>query len=99
MTKLLIILLFPLLTFGQIPKDKTLHFVAGATISAITYNVVKDITKDERKAKVYSLVTPLLIGVAKEIYDTQKKNPTGFDVNDLGATVYGGAMITIIIDL
>ena len=95
--KLLIILLFPLLSYGQIATDKKLHFVAGAGISFVTYATVYSITKDRQKAKIYSVLSALGAGIIKEVIDERKYN--GFDSKDILATTLGGLTFTYSIDL
>ena len=95
--KLLIILLFPLLSYGQIATDKKLHFVAGAGISLVTYATVYSITKNRQKAKIYSVASAIFVGLAKELIDENRYN--GFDSVDLLATTLGGLTITYSIDL
>lgn len=70
-------------------RDKIYHFIAGVAISVgMYYGTHND---------AIALVTVLLIGVGKEVYDKYVKN-TRFDFFDLLATVIGGmsAIITIL---
>lgn len=98
MKKILLILLFiPLLNYGQIPLDKKLHFAAGAGISLVTYATVIQITNNHKKATIYSIVTPIVIGLAKELIDEKKYK--GFDSKDWAYTVGGGLFITTTINI
>jgi len=102
MKMLALFLLVPALSFGQtetnIPVDKQLHYLAGSTISGLTYGVVMNITENKKKAFIYSLITPVVIGFFKEVYDSQKPNGV-FDGKDFGATVLGGLTISLIFKL
>jgi uncharacterized protein YfiM (DUF2279 family) len=98
------LLLLPLLSFGQyskqFPLDKQAHFLAGSTISGVTYALVLKKTKNPKKAFIYSLITPLVIGTAKEIYDSrQPTHNKGFDGKDLGATVLGGLSVSFVLKI
>ena len=96
--KLTLALLFlSAITYGQIATDKKLHFVAGAGISFVTYGTVYSITKDRKKAKIYSIASAVLAGVVKELIDEKKYN--GFDSKDILATSLGGLTISYSIDL
>ena len=91
---ILITLLFPMLVLSQ--QDKIKHFVAGATISSLTYISVYKATKNKKKAIIYSIAASSIAGLSKELYDSNK---TGFDNKDLIATIAGGISVNITIDL
>ena len=96
--KLTLALLFlSAITYGQIATDKKLHYIAGAGISFVTYATVYSITKDRKKAKIYSIASAVLAGVVKELIDEKKYN--GFDSKDILATSLGGLTISYSIDL
>ena len=96
MKKLLLIsTLFPLLSFGQSmfkQDDKKAHLMAGAAISATTYHVVLELTNNEKKAVVWSIVSTSVIATGKEIYDL-KVRKTGFDKKDIAATMVGCTIV------
>ena len=104
MKKLSLFLLLPILSFSQekvfskIPLDKSAHLLAGSTISAVTYSIVYDKTKSKKKALLYSLATPLIIGTLKEVYDSNQPR-NRFNNGDLGATVLGGLSVTLVFDI
>lgn len=58
-----------------IMTDKVLHCIVSIVI-AFFFGLVLN-------GSVFSIIITMLIGVGKEIFDTKKENPTGFDVNDL----------------
>lgn len=98
MKKLLPLLLFPLLSYGQIAQDKQKHFIVGAGISAVTYEITYTKTGNRSKAILYSVLSSAIIGTAKEIADS-RNGRTGFDTKDLAATVGGGIAGTVVIDI
>jgi len=84
-------LLLPFVAFGQQP-DKIKHYVAGASISALSYSLVAK-SVSHRDALLISFATGVVAGVAKEIYDPV------FDKKDLAATVLGSFTFTVTINL
>jgi hypothetical protein len=84
-------LLLPFVALGQQP-DKIKHYVAGASISAISYSFVAP-RVSHRDALLISFATGVVAGVAKELYDPV------FDKKDLAATVLGSFTFTITINL
>jgi predicted membrane chloride channel (bestrophin family) len=58
-----------------IMTDKVLHCIVSLII-AFVFGLIFN-------GSVISMILTMLIGVGKEIFDTKKENPTGFDVNDL----------------
>jgi len=98
MKKLFPLLLFPLLTFGQIPQDKQKHFIVGAGISAVTYEITYTKTRNRNKAFWYSTLSSLIVGTAKELADSRQTNDR-FDPKDLAATVGGGVTAGITINI
>lgn len=100
MKKILSILCFPFLLKSQ--QDKTLHVYAGVTIgigvSQLLYN---GFDKPFRTVPI-SIGAVCLAGWGKETWDN-RKGGSGFNREDLKATLYGGLISTIcnvtIIDL
>jgi len=83
---------------AQIPRDKQLHFAAGAIAGATGYTYVWQKTKDKKKAMLAGIGTALLAGTAKELLDaTGSRNK--FDTKDLAATALGGITISVTINL
>ena len=70
---------------GQIQEDKKKHFIAGSTISGLTYMLAKNKLKDPNKALLCSIGAGILAGVAKETLDATQPGNT-FDSKDLLAT-------------
>ena len=88
-------LLLPFVALGQKPfsqNDKIKHYVAGASISAISYSLVAP-RVSHRDALLISFATGVVAGFAKEIYDPV------FDKKDLAATVLGSFTFTVTINL
>lgn len=85
---ILILLLIPLFSYGQIPIDKRFHFYAGAIASTATYGFVIHRTNNKKKAFFYSVGMGVLAGLTKEVLDEWRYG--GFDGNDLLATGLGG---------
>lgn len=99
MKKLTIILLLFCSTFSfagekWIQDDKAAHFLAGALVSQSTYHFVLNKTNDKRKATIWAIATPLIIGTLKECADKAQGKP--FSLKDIGATALG---VTIIIPI
>tara|TARA_R100001463_G_scaffold18072_2_gene45446 strand:- start:2315 stop:2677 length:363 start_codon:yes stop_codon:yes gene_type:complete len=99
MSKLAIVLFFTLsITNAQIQDDKKLHFAAGTIASAIGYEYVYSKTEDKKQALAAGILTSLVAGIGKEVYDSfQPKNK--FDQHDIAATVLGGAAFSFTIKL
>ena len=97
MKKLLFILLISSVSYGQIARDKKLHFVAGALVSATTYDYVFRKTKSKKKAFIWSVASSVIAGLGKELLD--QHNYGGFDKADLLATAIGGVTATITINI
>jgi len=81
-----------------ISNDGEYHVAAGALISGATYSIVYSKTKNKKKAFWYSLGTATLAGIAKEVYDSTKKN-NRFDAGDAAATVVGGLTASVTLSL
>ena len=93
----LIILFVTSISYGQLAKDKKLHFIAGAGVSAVTYVIALEITKDTKKAFWYSFSSAILAGLVKEIIDESKYG--GFDSKDLLASSLGGLTVSTTFNL
>ena len=100
MKKLAVVLFFTLsITNAQdIPKDKRLHFQAGVITGAIGYDFVYSKTKDRNKAFFGGLLTSVLAGTAKEVYDSTLPG-NKFDIKDLSTTALGGLSVNLTIKL
>ena len=83
---------------GQIAEDKKKHFLAGLTISGLTYAVAHEKFKDPNKALLCSIGAGLLAGTVKETIDSTKPGNI-FDAKDLLATTLGSVSISLTIDL
>jgi len=87
----LLFLVITINTFGQ--QDKVKHFVAGSTISFVSYKLLYKKTKNHPKSLLLGMASGIVAGIAKEVYDPV------FDKNDLLATSLGSVSIGIVIDL
>ena len=83
---------------AQIPKDKKLHFAAGALASTTGYTYVWQKTKDKKKAMLAGIGTAILAGTIKELVDSSQPN-NSFDTKDLAATALGGITVSVTINL
>ena len=99
MNKLAVVLFFTLSsTNAQIQDDKKLHFAAGAIASTIGYEYVYSKTEDKKQALAAGILTSLVAGIGKEVYDSfQPKNK--FDQHDIAATILGGVTVSFTIKL
>ena len=97
MRKLLFILLISSVSYGQIARDKKLHFACGAIISVATYDYVFKKTKSKKKAFIWSVTSSIIAGIGKELLD--QYNYKGFDKKDLLASSLGGLSASITINI
>ena len=93
MRKLVLIPILAILPLnaGGIPKDKQLHFFAGAAIAVPVYFAAK--AEGRKYPELWAIGAALLAGLAKELVD-RKQPGNKFDPMDLAATVAGGITIT-----
>ena len=85
----ILFLLFSLNTYSQSLKiggDKILHFTASYTISYTTYHYLQP-KIGHKKAKTYSIVASLGIGILKEIIDERYRK--GWEAGDMYANAGG----------
>ncbi|MBO0324011.1 hypothetical protein J0X14_17005 [Muricauda sp. CAU 1633] len=85
--------------YGQVERDKALHFLGGNLFGLAGAGIAKQASDGNRIwTFVGSVAGSALIGVAKEAVDSgQQEN--GWDNDDLAATVLGGVTVGITIDL
>lgn len=69
---------------NMIQKDKLMHFCAGLLLAQFAY------------LWIWLLVIPVIVGIAKEIYDRYVRK-TGFSWSDLLATVLGSVPVLVMI--
>jgi len=96
----IVFIIFLLITksYGQLEKDKALHFLGGNLYGLVGAGVASQLSKGNRTwTFVGSLGGSLLIGLAKEAIDQNQYN--GWDNGDLFATVLGGAAVGVTIDI
>ena len=75
-----------------IADDKAAHFLGGALVSQTTYHLVLNKTKDKKKAVIWAIATPIIVGTLKECVDYANPKKRNFDVKDIMYTS-GGATI------
>ena len=90
--------LFAFVSNAQIPRDKQLHFAAGAIASGAGYTYVWQKTKDNKKAFLAGIGTSILAGTLKELVDSTQDN-NYFDTKDLAATTLGGITVSVTISI
>lgn len=78
--------------FLKITTDKFLHMVISFIITIILGLLVDS-------AFWGMFISVIVIGVAKELIDMKKPNPTGFDVNDLAFDCLGSYLGFLIVSL
>lgn len=80
--------------YGQFESDKLSHFLGGYSSGALAYEYTYQKTKNKNKAFVGGLLGSLVVGSAKEYYDSKQLN-NSFDKNDLLATFTGGLIVSL----
>ncbi len=85
--------------YGQIERDKALHFVGGSLFGLVGAGVAKKASEGNRVwTFVGAVAGSTLIGLAKESVDAgQREN--GWDNDDLIATILGGVTVGVAIEL
>ena len=78
--------------FLKITTDKFLHAVISFVITIVLGLLVNS-------AFWGMFLSVMVIGVAKELIDLKKPNPTGFDVNDLAFDCLGSYLGFLIVSL
>lgn len=92
MKRILVFLLFiNYLCTGQsiIPQDKLLHAGGCYVISSTTSSIVYNITENRKKAFIYGVLSSVVIGGIKELYDINHGDSSW---GDMGANVVGGTL-------
>ncbi len=77
----------------MIKKDKLYHMIGGGII---TY-IVHQFDLEPRPELIYSLIYVIIASVIKEIYDVYKPKPSGFDIYDIVAAIFGSLLTIILI--
>ena len=78
-------------------KDKQLHMVAGTMVGLVSSSFFHDKLGFSASQSYFAgVVTSLLVGVAKEMYDS-RKGGTGFSTKDILATGLGGMGGSVIV--
>lgn len=81
----------------MIAKDKIYHFLAGIGAALAPY-LIYCFTGNESNF-MFPLVIAFAVAFGKELFDELKKKPTGFDWLDIAATMAGGILTTMIIEI
>ena len=78
-------------TIGQ---DKLLHMGGCYVISSTTASIVYNMTEDRKKAFVYGVLSSVVVGGIKELYDI---NHCDSNWHDMGANVIGGTLGALVV--
>ena len=78
-------------TIGQ---DKVLHMSGCYVISSTTASVVYNITENRKKAFIYGVLSSVVVGGIKELYDI---NHGDSNRHDMGANVIGGTLGALVV--
>ena len=92
MRLLIIILLFintTCVSQSLIPQDKLLHAGGCYVISSTTSSIIYNITENRKKAFIYGVLSSVVIGGIKELYDIKHGDSSW---GDMGANVVGGTL-------
>lgn len=73
--------------------DKQFHFIAGTAIALVSYPIFYRMTNSKWKAHLYSTALVTAVGMLKEGKD--ELDYGGWDNQDLGATIAGGAWVNV----
>lgn len=94
---------YPKIHIEKSPPDKTAHYLIGGLISSsVSYLVFK---KSNRLilSGLCGIGAAFAVGYLKEFYDARKPNKTGFNMDDLAVTAFGGTTgffgITVALDM
>ena len=97
-TLTLIALLFASSSFAQIKTDKVAHFGVGYVAGSLTTGTALSLGNGKGewwKSLAVGFGSGLIIGTGKELYDQHKYS--GFNWQDLGATVLGSTLGSVTI--
>ena len=80
----------------SVGQDKLLHMGGCYVISATTASLVYNITKNRKKAFIYGVLSSVVVGGIKELYDINHGDSNWADMgaNVVGATL--GASVVIV---
>lgn len=85
--------------FGQIERDKALHFLGGNLFGLAGAGVAKQISDGNRAwTFVGSVVGSALVGIGKEAVDSGQEG-NQWDNDDLAATILGGVTVGVTIEI
>ena len=96
MKKILEFLKKMLTIIANITHDKLLHLFAGYVIAHIVNNVYCEILTPSYRGAIAGFVVALVIGIAKEIYDSKHKETETPEVADVVYTIGGGFISSLI---
>ena len=95
--KLLLFFIFVLYStpcLGQIPQDKLLHAGGCYVISSTTASIVYNMTENRKKAFIYGVLSSVVVGGIKELYDI---NHGDSNWHDMGANVIGATLGALVV--
>lgn len=85
--------------YGQIERDKALHFLGGSLFGLAGAGIAKQASDGNRVwTFVGALAGSTLIGLAKETVDAGQRD-NGWDNDDLLATILGGVTVGVAIEV
>ncbi len=86
-------------SYGQVERDKALHFLGGSLVGLAGAGIAKHATKGNRIWTFVGAVTgSAMAGVAKEAIDAGQPN-NSWDNGDLLATILGGVTVGLVVDI
>lgn len=85
--------------YGQIERDKALHFLGGSLFGLAGAGIAKQASDGNRVwTFVGAVAGSTLIGLAKETVDAGQRD-NGWDNDDLLATILGGVTVGVVIEV
>ncbi|TXN36228.1 hypothetical protein FVB32_16905 [Flagellimonas hymeniacidonis] len=99
LTSTVLLLAFLMQSYGQVERDKVLHFTGGALFGLAGAGVAKQISDGNRTwTFVGAVVGSALAGIAKESIDAGQDG-NQWDNDDLAATILGGITVGVAIEV
>ncbi|AWX45620.1 hypothetical protein HME9304_02647 [Flagellimonas maritima] len=94
-----VLFLMSINSYGQIERDKALHFLGGNLFGLAGAGIAKNASDGDRVwTFVGAVAGSTLIGIAKEAVDAGQRT-NGWDNDDLAATILGGITVGVAIEI